>query len=169
MLGGAVTGDIHPEDKHLLKGPLAHPLTMAVCVANFFFVTTVLMNLLIAMLSQTYDEISRDARESWKLHRAAILIKIDRAVSPARRASDVFWQTTPSDNGARRQLPTLPYFLQVYCLQCQRLKQGYGAAGRCVWEILLWFKGGEEGGARVVARGNLNDRGHVQVAVSEVK
>jgi hypothetical protein len=97
-----VTGDIHPEDQHLLTGPLAHPLTMAVCVANFFFVTIVLMNLLIAMLSQTYDEISSDARESWKLHRAAILVKIDRAATPARRAREVFWQTTPSKTGARR-------------------------------------------------------------------
>ncbi len=69
------------------------------------FVTIVLMNLLIAMLSQTYDEISRDARESWKLHRATILVKIDHAVTSARRASDVFWQTTPSDAGARRPLP----------------------------------------------------------------
>ncbi len=114
-----MTGDIHPEDQHLLTGPLAHPLTMAVCVANFFFVTIVLMNLLIAMLSQTYDEISRDARESWKLHRATILVKIDRAVSPARRARDVFWQSTPSDAGDRRRpTPATP-------LLCQRLHQGW--------------------------------------------
>ena len=111
--GGAVTGDIHPEDQHLLTGPLAHPLTMAVCVANFFFVTIVLMNLLIAMLSQTYDEISRDARESWKLHRAAILVKIDRAASPARRAREIFWQTTPSATGARRHSSPLPLPLSV--------------------------------------------------------
>ncbi len=100
-----MTGDIHPEDQLALHGTLSHPLTMAVCVANFFFVTIVLMNLLIAMLSQTYDEISRDARESWKLHRATILVKIDHASDPDFRARQAFWQTTPSDAGARRRSP----------------------------------------------------------------
>ncbi len=98
--GGAVTGDIHPED----HGPQAPLLTTAVGVANLFFVTIVLMNLLVAMLSKTYDDISREARESWKLHRAAILVRIDRAASPAFRARNVFWETSPcpSGNGNRR-------------------------------------------------------------------
>ena len=119
-----MTGDIHPEDQHVLTGPLAHPLTMAVCVANFFFVTIVLMNLLIAMLSQTYEEIRSDARESWKLHRAAILVKIDRAMDTAFRARQVFWQTTPSEAGARRQAhPVLLCSLNsLHCQSAANLK-----------------------------------------------
>ncbi len=78
---------------------------MAVGVANFFFVTIVLMNLLVAMLTKTYDEIRSEARESWKLHRAAILVKIDHATHPADRARNVFWQSCESLSGAgnRRQ------------------------------------------------------------------
>ena len=114
--GGAVTGDIHPEDKHVLDGTLSHPLTLIVCVTNFFFVTIVLMNLLIAMLSQTYEEISRDARECWKLHRATILVKIDRAVGHEFRAGKVFWQTAPSETGARR--PHSPHSAPLPIFKC---------------------------------------------------
>ena len=41
----AVTGDIHAEDEHVKREPLVASVTAAVCVANFFFVTIVLMNL----------------------------------------------------------------------------------------------------------------------------
>jgi hypothetical protein len=102
----AVTGNIDTgkEDKEVKDQPALLYITAIVCLSNFFFVTIVLMNLLIAMLSNTYEQISREARQCWKLHRLRILTKIDRGLSRAERTrvDRVFWQTTDSSKGKRR-------------------------------------------------------------------
>ena len=43
--------------------------------ANYLLVTAVLLNLLVASLSGTYELISREARAAWHLHRAALLVR----------------------------------------------------------------------------------------------
>jgi hypothetical protein len=50
-------GDIAEEDARVYADSRTTVLVTAVSVANFFFVTVVLLNLLIAMLSSTYDAI----------------------------------------------------------------------------------------------------------------
>ena len=81
-----------------------------------------LLNLLIAMLTSTYDDNKKDAQQGWKLHRASVLVRIDGSMTEQqRRAPDkVFWQTSPEDtsrrcdpspedaNRARQTAPTAP-------------------------------------------------------------
>jgi hypothetical protein len=63
----------------------------------------VLLNLLIAMLSSTFDEHYEDARKGWKLHRARVLVRIDRSMTKEQRESldKVFWQTSLVDPANR--------------------------------------------------------------------
>ncbi len=63
----------------------------------------VLLNLLIAMLSSTYEENYKDARQGWKLHRASVLVSIDSSMAEEQRmaADKVFWQTSPVDTKRR--------------------------------------------------------------------
>jgi hypothetical protein len=63
----------------------------------------VLLNLLIAMLTSTYDENKRDAQEGWKLHRARVLVRIDKSMTKEQRiaADKVFWQRAPEDPNKR--------------------------------------------------------------------
>lgn len=58
-----------------------------------------LLNLLVAMLSNTYDENYKEAQQGWKLHRASLLVSVDQSMTSAqRRAPDkAFWQTAPAD------------------------------------------------------------------------
>ncbi len=57
-----------------------------------------LLNLLIAMLSSTFAEHYEDARNGWKLHRARVLVRIDRSMTEAQRTSQdkIFWQESPA-------------------------------------------------------------------------
>ena len=59
----------------------------------------VLLNLLTARLSNTFEENDKNARQGWKLHRARILVRIDASMTePQRTAPDkIFWQTSPSE------------------------------------------------------------------------
>ena len=51
------------------------------------------------MLSSTFNEHYEDARKGWKLHRARVLVRIDRSMSKKqRKAKDkVFWQISPKN------------------------------------------------------------------------
>ena len=62
-----------------------------------------LLNLLIAMLSNTFVENSKDAQQGWKLHRASVLVRIDRSMTyDQRNAQDkVFWQTSLVETNKR--------------------------------------------------------------------
>jgi hypothetical protein len=63
----------------------------------------VLLNLLIAKLTSTYDENKKDAQQGWKLHRASVLVRIDRSMTEQQRIAPdkVFWQTSPEDPNKR--------------------------------------------------------------------
>jgi hypothetical protein len=63
----------------------------------------VLLNLLIAMLSSTFAENQKDAQQGWKLHRASVLVRIDKSMTEQQRkaADKTFWQTSPGDNDRR--------------------------------------------------------------------
>ncbi len=58
-----------------------------------------LLNLLIAMLSSTYEKNHKEAQQGWKLHRASLIVRIDKSMSEKQRTSPdkVFWQTSPVD------------------------------------------------------------------------
>jgi hypothetical protein len=59
----------------------------------------VLLNLLIARLSNTFEENDKNALQGWKLHRARILVRIDASMTKAQRTAPdkIFWQTSPSE------------------------------------------------------------------------
>ncbi len=59
----------------------------------------VLLNLLIAMLSNTFEKNDKDAQQSYKLHRARMLVCIDQSMTAAQRLAPdkVFWQTSPAE------------------------------------------------------------------------
>jgi hypothetical protein len=63
----------------------------------------VLLNLLVAMLSNTYEENHKDAQQGWKLHRASVLVRIDRSMTAQQRMAPdkVFWQTSPNEQDKR--------------------------------------------------------------------
>jgi hypothetical protein len=45
-----------------------------------------------AGVCSTYEVINQEARESWRLLRAGILVDIDRRLPPARRAALRYWE-----------------------------------------------------------------------------
>ncbi len=102
----ALLGDIHAEDSHVAADALAHPATFAVSVVNYFFVAVVLLNLLVATLSGTYERISAEARGTWRLHRAALLVSIDANLTAQERRDDPhirFWQISTLASGKVRR------------------------------------------------------------------
>ncbi len=86
-----------------------------------------LLNLLIAMLTSTYDDNKKDAQQGWKLHRASVLVRIDGSMTEQqRRAPDkVFWQTSPEDT-SRRCDPS-PEDTSRRCVQPRGRGQGGGS------------------------------------------
>jgi hypothetical protein len=67
----------------------------------------VLLNLLVAMLSNTFKASNKDAQQGWKLHRARVLVSIDRSMTEAQcTAPDkVFWQTAPRARRGGEEVP----------------------------------------------------------------
>jgi hypothetical protein len=59
----------------------------------------VLLNLLIARLSNTFEGNDKDAQQGWKLHRARMLVRIDASMTETQRLEPdkTFWQTSPSE------------------------------------------------------------------------
>jgi hypothetical protein len=53
-------------------------VSYAVIICNFFLVSLVLVNLVIAMISSTYDNINKHAKSSWNLCRASIITNLDK-------------------------------------------------------------------------------------------
>jgi len=53
-------------------------VSYAVIICNFFLVSLVLINLVIAMMSSTYDNINKHAKSSWNLCRASIITNLDK-------------------------------------------------------------------------------------------
>ena len=59
--------------------------------------TQVLLNLLVAMLSSTFEKNSREAKQSWQLHRARVIVRIDHRMTAEEReeGGKRYWQETP--------------------------------------------------------------------------
>jgi len=69
-------------------------LVLAIVLANFFLVSLVLINLLIAMMSSTYEGINQGAKRQWNLVRARIITNLDKEMSAAERRRDCnnYWE-----------------------------------------------------------------------------
>eukprot|EP00291_Cryptomonas_curvata_P029736 CAMPEP_0172213222 /NCGR_PEP_ID=MMETSP1050-20130122/37467_1 /TAXON_ID=233186 /ORGANISM="Cryptomonas curvata, Strain CCAP979/52" /LENGTH=550 /DNA_ID=CAMNT_0012894019 /DNA_START=489 /DNA_END=2142 /DNA_ORIENTATION=+ len=83
--------------------PITRCMVTSISVTNYFLVSVVLINVLIAMLSNSYQQCKDEAKSLWKLHRASIIVKIDLRMSSAQRndASKVFWHTSPGTAGKK--------------------------------------------------------------------
>ena len=57
-------------------------LVYAIVICNFFLVSLVLINLLIAMMSSTYDNINKQAKSDWNHCRASIITNLDKVPGP---------------------------------------------------------------------------------------
>ena len=120
----AVLGDIKDEEAHVSADALASPATYAVSVANYFVVSVVLLNLLVATLSGTYERISAEACGTWRLHRAALLVSIDAdlAAQGCRDGRVCFWQTAaPAAERGGRCGPVSPRRGILACVLPQRV------------------------------------------------
>jgi hypothetical protein len=73
----AMVGEFVDEDQKICQYTSTRVIVMGISVANYFFVTVVLVNLLIAFLTNTIEEISSEAGKEWRLQRARILLEED--------------------------------------------------------------------------------------------
>mmetsp|Transcript_22992 Transcript_22992/g.46211 ORF Transcript_22992/g.46211 Transcript_22992/m.46211 type:complete len:112 (-) Transcript_22992:57-392(-) len=75
-------------------------------LANFFLVSVVLINLLIAMMSSTYDEINQGAKHRWDLVRASILVTLDNNLPVDERTHDnnKYWESEDKGKEALRYM-----------------------------------------------------------------
>mmetsp|Transcript_9259 Transcript_9259/g.22957 ORF Transcript_9259/g.22957 Transcript_9259/m.22957 type:complete len:178 (+) Transcript_9259:3-536(+) len=71
-----------------------HWIDHGIGLLNFFLVSLVLTNLLIAMLSSTFQDIALEAKRRWQHLRASIILKLDKAMSDEERSDNgnKFWQ-----------------------------------------------------------------------------
>ena len=90
---GAMLGEFMEEDKSVCRYSATVVVVTGVTVANYFLSTVVLVNLLIAMLGRTYDASREEVKKEWRLHRASVVVKIDRRMTAnQRQAKDkLFW------------------------------------------------------------------------------
>ena len=77
----AMVGQFDDEDPTICRYTTTRVVVMGISVANYFFVTVVLVNLLIAFLTNTIEKISNEARMEWRLQRARILLEEDSRIS----------------------------------------------------------------------------------------
>ena len=79
------------ENQHL--GPWSVKMIFIIVLANFFLVSLVLINLLIAMMSSTYDDINDASKRQWNLVRARIITNFDKEMTDKERCSEdnIFW------------------------------------------------------------------------------
>jgi hypothetical protein len=74
----AMVGEFQEEDPKVCRFALTRLIVMGISVTNYFFVTVVLVNLLIAFLTNTIEEISVEANKEWLLQRARIMLDADK-------------------------------------------------------------------------------------------
>jgi hypothetical protein len=70
---------------------------------NFFFVSLVLINLLIAMMSSTYESINKRAKSGWNHCRASIITNLDKELDAEtrKRKENCYWELDPSASGLK--------------------------------------------------------------------
>jgi hypothetical protein len=81
------------------RSQFSYCVIYAVIICNFFLVSLVLINLVIAMMSSTYDNINKRAKSSWNLCRAAIITNLDKDMEPSERESETnkYWVSAGVD------------------------------------------------------------------------
>eukprot|EP01012_Entosiphon_sulcatum_P056654 TRINITY_DN80352_c0_g1_i1.p1 TRINITY_DN80352_c0_g1~~TRINITY_DN80352_c0_g1_i1.p1 ORF type:complete len:802 (-),score=104.63 TRINITY_DN80352_c0_g1_i1:4-2382(-) len=82
--------------------PLA---SFIILVAYIVVVTILLLNLLVAMMGDTYANISHDAETQWHLERARIIFSLENEMSPETRShpKNVYW----TEMDGKRYMPVL--------------------------------------------------------------
>mmetsp|Transcript_45019 Transcript_45019/g.90227 ORF Transcript_45019/g.90227 Transcript_45019/m.90227 type:complete len:273 (+) Transcript_45019:2-820(+) len=95
-------------------------------LCNFFVVSLALVNLLVAMMSTTYEQISQDSMLQWGLVRATIIISIDHDLDKAERLSDACryfeWEGNNASSGMRFMTFTSGDDRQEYLRQKRKRK-----------------------------------------------
>ena len=100
----AMIGQFHGDITKAAGGSPFQLVVTGISVVNYFLVTVVLVNLLIAQISNTFKETSAAARGLRKLRRAKIMVEIDRTMSAEQRRDKKYWYLG-SDN---RRLGAVP-------------------------------------------------------------
>ena len=73
----AMIGKFVDEDENICQFSFTRFVVTGISVANYFFVTVVLVNLFIAFLNNTIEDVSKEAKLEGELHRARILIEVE--------------------------------------------------------------------------------------------
>ena len=78
-------------------------LVYLIVFLNFFFVSLVLINLLIAMMSSTYESINKRAKSGWNHCRASIITNLDKDMDAETRKlkENCYWLLDPSASGLK--------------------------------------------------------------------
>jgi hypothetical protein len=89
----AMIGKFHMDSTKVSTDSPFLIMVTAISVANYFLVTVVLVNLLIAQISNTFKETKAAAEGLRKLRRARIMVAIDKAMSAEQRKDKdfVYW------------------------------------------------------------------------------
>mmetsp|Transcript_31572 Transcript_31572/g.100981 ORF Transcript_31572/g.100981 Transcript_31572/m.100981 type:complete len:840 (-) Transcript_31572:42-2561(-) len=88
-------------------------LILFIVLLNFFLVSIVLINLLIAMMSSTYEGINQGAKTQWSLVRARIITNLDKEMSEAdrRNASNIYWIEEADASSSHRRVRRFMTFI----------------------------------------------------------
>ena len=73
----AMIGKFVDEDENICQFSFTRFVVTGISVVNYFFVTVVLVNLFIAFLNNTIEDVSKEAKLEGELHRARILIEVE--------------------------------------------------------------------------------------------
>ena len=66
-------------------------VSVGLLVVYVVTITILLLNLLIAMMGDTYEKINESAEKSWHLERARIIYAIESEMSPEERLEYKYW------------------------------------------------------------------------------
>jgi hypothetical protein len=66
-------------------------LTIGLLVSYVIVISILLVNLLIAMMGDTYSNVNEAAEQQWHLERARIVMSIERRMTPAQRRASKYW------------------------------------------------------------------------------
>jgi hypothetical protein len=115
----AMIGQFHKDTTKVAKDSPFQPVVTGISMASHFLVTVVLVNLLIAHISNTFKETSAVARGLRKLRRAKIMVEIDWTMPAEQRREKkyVYWNSG-SDN---RRSETFPRFEEALNLCSNKL------------------------------------------------
>ena len=102
----AVVGNVHNQSSNLPENSLVRYIVTGITMMNYFLVTVVLVNILIAKITYTFKATSIEAEGTRKLRRAELLVEMDKTMTTAQREKDenTYWYC---GFDKRRFIPTL--------------------------------------------------------------